>query len=58
MNHFDDNVSHFAYLRDQGRNIEILNRNSQEEFSLCAFGPSFGAWGDALPRYYDWQQVI
>lgn len=58
MNHFDDNISHFAYLREQGRMLDILDRNTQEDFSLCAFGPSVGTFGQALPRFDDWMQVI
>lgn len=38
MNHFDDRVSYFAFLRDHGRLIQCLDNNQQQDRSLLTYG--------------------
>jgi hypothetical protein len=38
MNHFDDRASYFAFLRDQGRLMDCLDNNQQQDRSLLTYG--------------------
>jgi hypothetical protein len=38
MNHFDDRISYFAWLREQGRLMDCLDNNAQQDRSFMTYG--------------------
>lgn len=38
MNHFDDRQSYFAFLLEQGKRMDCLDNNQQQDQSLCTYG--------------------
>lgn len=55
MNHFDDRVSYFAWLRDQGKLFDCLDNNKQQDNSLLTYG---GIQGKYVIMQSDFQADI
>lgn len=55
MNHYDDRTSYFAWLRDQGRLLDCLDNNQQQDRSLLTYG---GQPGGRTVMLSDMQQDV
>lgn len=55
MNHYDDRASYFAFLRDNGRVMDCLDNNLQQDISLRTYG---GEPGKTFTMQHDMQQDV